>query len=488
MTSKLSSLLSELKPLKIIGETDKNITSLESDSRKVEKNGLFVAVKGLSNDGHKYIPMVASAHVGAIVCEDLPPTFEKGITYIQVADSADALGRLASAWHGHPSSRLKLVGVTGTNGKTTTATLLYEMARLEGFKAGLLSTVCNYVGDRAVPATHTTPDPLTLNALLAEMVAEGCEYAFMEVSSHSTAQKRVAGLVFAGGIFTNLTRDHLDYHGTVENYMNAKKAFFDMLPAKAFALTNADDKCGMYMVQNTKAKVFTYSLRSEADFKGRVLETRLDGTLMTLNGKEVEVQFTGRFNAYNLTDVYGASILSGFDPEEVIVNMSRLVPVAGRFQPFMSPDGVAAIVDYAHTPDALINVLDTIREIVGPEGEIITVVGAGGNRDHGKRPMMAQEAACRSDVLFLTSDNPRDEEPESIIEMMREGLNSEELGRTECITDRREAIRAAVRRARPGSVVLVAGKGHETYQEVCGVRHHFDDREEVKEAFSLRQS
>ncbi|MDE5874533.1 MAG: UDP-N-acetylmuramoyl-L-alanyl-D-glutamate--2,6-diaminopimelate ligase [Muribaculaceae bacterium] len=486
MTSKLSALIADINPIQVIGETDKNITSLESDSRKVEKNGLFVAVKGLSNDGHKYIPMVASAHVGAIVCEELPTTFEKGITYIQVADSADALGHLASAWFGHPSSSLKLIGVTGTNGKTTTATLLYEMARLEGFKAGLLSTVCNYVGDRAVPATHTTPDPITLNALLAQMVAEGCEYAFMEVSSHSTQQKRVAGLNFAGGIFTNLTRDHLDYHGTVENYMNAKKAFFDMLPAGAFALTNADDKCGMYMVQNTRANVYTYSLRGEADFRGRVLETRLDGTLMLLNGREVEVQFTGRFNAYNLTDVYGASILAGFDPEEVLVNMSRLVPVAGRFQPFISADGVAAIVDYAHTPDALVNVLDTIREIVGPDGEIITVVGAGGNRDHGKRPMMAQEAACRSDFLFLTSDNPRNEEPDSIIAMMREGLSPDELTRTECVTDRREAIRRAVKRAKPGSVVLVAGKGHETYQEVCGVRHHFDDREEVKEAFKLR--
>ncbi|MDE6772990.1 MAG: UDP-N-acetylmuramoyl-L-alanyl-D-glutamate--2,6-diaminopimelate ligase, partial [Muribaculaceae bacterium] len=378
------------------------------------------------------------------------------------------------------------VGVTGTNGKTTPAPLLYEMAKLEGFKAGLLSTVCNYVCDRAVPTTHTTPDPLTLNELLAEMVAEGCEYAFMEVSSHAMSQHRVAGLQFAGGIFTNLTRDHLDYHGTVENYMKAKKSFFDMLPPTAFALTNADDKCGSYMVQNTKAQVYYYSLRSDADFKGKVLETRLDGTLMLLNGREVEVQFTGRFNAYNLTDVYGASILSGFDPEEVIVNMSRLVPVAGRFQPFMSADGVAAIVDYAHTPDALVNVLDTIREIVGADGEIITVVGAGGNRDHGKRPMMAQEAACRSDFLILTSDNPRDEVPEEIIKEMREGLSSEELGRTECITDRREAIRSAIRRANPGTVVLVAGKGHETYQEVCGVRHHFDDREEVKEAFSLR--
>lgn len=486
MTSKLSSLLADIDVVEIIGETDRNITSLESDSRKVEKDGLFVAVKGVTTDGHKYIPVVASAHVGAIVCEEMPSTFEKGITYVRVADSAEALGRLASAWYGHPSRKLKLVGVTGTNGKTTTATLLYEMAKFEGYKAGLLSTVCNYVCDRAVPTTHTTPDPLTLNELLAEMVAEGCEYAFMEVSSHSTAQRRVAGLRFAGGIFTNLTRDHLDYHGTVENYMNAKKAFFDMLPADAFALTNADDKAGMYMVQNTKAKVYTYSLRADADFRGRVLETRLDGTLMLLNGREVEVRFTGRFNAYNLTDVYGASILSGFDPEEVIVNMSRLVPVAGRFQPFMSADGVAAIVDYAHTPDALVNVLDTIREIVGVDGEIITVVGAGGNRDHGKRPMMAQEAACRSDFLILTSDNPRDEVPEEIIADMMAGLNSEELARTECVTDRREAIRKAVMMAKPGTVVLVAGKGHETYQEVCGVRHHFDDREEVVEAFAAR--
>lgn len=486
MTSKLSSLLGDIKPLEIIGETDKNITSLQSDSRKVEKDALFVAVKGTVTDGHKYIPMAASAHVGAIVCEEMPATYEKGVTYIRVADSAEALGCLASAWYGHPSRKLKLVGVTGTNGKTTTATLLYEMAKFEGYKAGLLSTVCNYVCDRPVPTTHTTPDPLTLNELLAEMVDEGCEYAFMEVSSHSTAQHRVAGLHFAGGIFTNLTRDHLDYHGTVENYMKAKKAFFDMLPSTAFALTNADDKCGSYMVQNTKAKVYTYSLRSDADFRGKVLETRLDGTLMLLNGREVEVQFTGRFNAYNLTDVYGASILSGFDPEEVIVNMSRLVPVAGRFQPFMSKDGVAAIVDYAHTPDALVNVLDTIREIVGIDGEIITVVGAGGNRDHGKRPMMAQEAACRSDYLILTSDNPRNENPEDIISEMGEGLSTEELQRAECITDRREAIRAAIKRAKPGTVVLVAGKGHETYQEVCGVRHHFDDREEVKEAFALR--
>ena len=322
---------------------------------------MFVAVRGVTTDGHKYIPVVASAHVGAIVCEALPATLENGITYIRVADSAEALGRLASAWFGHPSHKLKLVGVTGTNGKTTTATLLYEMAKFEGYKAGLLSTVCNYVMDRAIPTTHTTPDPITLNELLAEMVEAGCDYAFMEVSSHAAQQRRIAGLKFKGAVFSNLTRDHLDYHKTVENYMNAKKMFFDGLDSDAFALVNADDKAGMYMVQNTKAHVYTYSLRSEADFRCKVVETRLDGTLLQLNGHDVEVSFTGRFNAYNLTAVYGASILTGFKEEEVLVNMSRLVPVAGRFQTFRSPKGVYAIVDYAHTPDALVNVLDTIR-------------------------------------------------------------------------------------------------------------------------------
>lgn len=483
MAVKLSHLLKGIETLEVIGDTDKNIIDLQSDSRKARKEGMFVAVRGVTTDGHKYIPVVASTHVGAIVCEDLPASLEKGVTYIRVKDSSVALGKLASAWHGNPSSKLRLVGVTGTNGKTTTATLLYEMAKLEGYKAGLLSTVCNYVHDRAVPATHTTPDPLTLNALLAEMVEAGCDYAFMEVSSHAAQQHRIAGLTFAGGVFSNLTRDHLDYHGTVENYMNAKKMFFDMLPADAFALVNADDKAGAYMVQNTKARKYTYSLRSDADFRCKILETRLDGTLLLLNNHEVEVRFTGRFNAYNLTAVYGASILTGFDPEEVLVNMSRLVPVAGRFQTIHGGNDVTAIVDYAHTPDALVNVLDTIREIVGAGGEITTVVGAGGNRDHGKRPMMAREAACRSDLLILTSDNPRDEEPDAIIADMKAGLTSDELRRTICITDRREAIRTALRMAKPGSVVLVAGKGHENYQEVKGTRHHFDDREEVEKGF-----
>ncbi len=483
MKQKLSHLLREIEVLEIVGDTDKNIVSLNSDSRKVEKEGMFVAVKGVTTDGHKYIPVVASTHVGAIVCEQLPSAFENGVTYIRVADTAKALGMLASAWYGHPSSKLKLVGVTGTNGKTTTATLLYEMARLDGYKAGLLSTVCNYVDGRAIPTTHTTPDPLTLNALLAEMVDAGCDYAFMEVSSHAAEQQRIAGVRFAGGVFSNLTRDHLDYHGTVDNYMNAKKKFFDMLPADAFALVNADDKAGAYMLQNTKARTYTYSLRTQADFHCKILETRLDGTLMQLNGRDVEVQFTGRFNAYNLTAVYGAAILTGFKPEEVLVNMSRLVPVAGRFQTMQSPSGFTAIVDYAHTPDALVNVLDTIRDIVGAEGEIITVVGAGGDRDHGKRPMMAREAACRSDRLILTSDNPRTEQPDAIINDMKAGLSASELSRTICITDRAEAIRTACALAGKGTVILVAGKGHETYQEINGVRHHFDDREVLAGTF-----
>lgn len=481
---KLSNLLSAIKPLEIIGNTDKNIVALSSDSRNVVKEGMFVAVRGVTTDGHKYIPVVASAHVGAIVCESFPAVFEQGVTYIRVENSAEALGHLASAWFGYPSKKLKLVGVTGTNGKTTTATLLYEMARLEGYKAGLLSTVCNYIDSKAIPSTHTTPDPISLNSLLARMADEGCAYAFMEVSSHAAAQHRIAGLKFAGGVFSNLTRDHLDYHGTVENYMNAKKTFFDMLSQDAFALVNADDKAGAYMLQNTRARKYTYSLRRDADFRGRIIEQRLDGTLLMLNGREVEVQFTGKFNAYNLTAVYGASVLTGFNPENILVNMSRLVPVAGRFQTFRSDKGVTAIVDYAHTPDALVNVLDTIREIVGAEGRIITVVGCGGDRDHGKRPMMAHEAAIRSNQLFLTSDNPRTENPDSIIAQMKEGLTPEQLRSTLCIADRREAIRAAIQSAGNGGVVLVAGKGHEPYQEINGVRHHFDDREEVAAALA----
>ncbi len=479
----LSQLLSAITVEEIIGSQDKMISTLVCDSRKVELGSLFVAVRGVNVDGHRFIPIVTVAGVAAIVCEELPERLESNITYIRVPNSAVALGYLASQWYGNPSRELKLVGVTGTNGKTTTATLIYEMARLEGHKAGLLSTVCNYIDTEAVPAEQTTPDPLTLNMLLRRMVDAGCTYAAMEVSSHAAHQNRIAGLHFTGGIFTNLTRDHLDYHKTVEAYLQAKKSFFDTLPRDAFALTNIDDKVGNVMLQNTAAAKYTYSLREQADFTGRVIESRLDGTLIAFNGCEVEVLFTGRFNAYNLTAVYGASILLGWDKERVLVEMSRLIPVAGRFQAFRSDKGVTAIVDYAHTPDAVVNVLSAIRDIVGARGTIITVVGAGGNRDKGKRPIMAREAALRSDRLILTSDNPRDEDPAEIIHDMEEGLDARAKAMTLSITDRREAIRTAVALAKDGDVILIAGKGHEDYQEIEGVKHHFDDRETVCEIF-----
>ncbi|MEZ3589874.1 MAG: UDP-N-acetylmuramoyl-L-alanyl-D-glutamate--2,6-diaminopimelate ligase [Muribaculaceae bacterium] len=480
----LSQLLSAVMIEEIIGDDDKMITSLVSDSRKVETGSMFVAVRGVNVDGHTFIPLLQHSGVAAIVCEEFPEHITPGITYVKVANSAVALGFLASEWWDNPSRKLRLVGVTGTNGKTTTATLIYEMARLMGHKAGLLSTVCNYVDTEAIPATQTTPDPLSLNELLHRMVEAGCTYAAMEVSSHAAHQHRIAGLHFTGGIFSNLTRDHLDYHKTVEAYLAAKKSFFDNLPSTAFALTNLDDRSGEVMLQNTDAHRHTYSLRTHADFMGRVLESRLDGTLMTFNGHEVEVQFTGLFNAYNLLAVYGASILLGWDKEQVLVNMSRLVPVAGRFQAFHSPKGYTAIVDYAHTPDAVVNVLSAIREIVGNRGSIITVVGAGGNRDKGKRPIMAREAALRSDRLILTSDNPRDEDPADILYDMEAGLDTDGRKKTLSIADRREAIRTAAAIASAGDVILIAGKGHEDYQEIKGVKHHFDDREVVKEVFA----
>ena len=480
----LSQLLSPLMVEEIIGSDDKIITDLVSDSRKVTTGSLFVAVRGTTVDGHSFIPLLQYSGVAAIVCEEFPEFIESSITYIKVSDSAVALGYLASEWWDNPSRKLNLVGVTGTNGKTTTATLIYEMARLMGYKAGLLSTVCNYVEDEPIPTNQTTPDPLTINALLHRMVEAGCDYASMEVSSHAAHQHRIAGLHFAGGVFSNLTRDHLDYHKTVEAYLAAKKSFFDGLPSTAFALTNIDDKVGEVMVQNTKARKYTYSLRSRADFTGRIIESRLDGTTMSFNGRDVEVLFTGKFNAYNLTAVYGVSILLGWPLEEVLVGMSRLVPVAGRFQAFHSPKGYTAIVDYAHTPDAVVNVLQAIREVIGNRGSIITVVGAGGNRDKGKRPIMAREAALRSDRLILTSDNPRFEEPGDILRDMEEGLDIEGRKKSLSIVDRREAIRAAAAFAQPGDVILIAGKGHEDYQEIKGVKHHFDDREVVKEVFA----
>lgn len=483
MQKSVAQLINSLKPIQVIGNKENVITGVESDSRQVKEGNMFIAVVGTVVDGHKYINEVIEKGASAIVCSSCPERINPDICYIVVENTASALGFIASEWYDNPSHNLTLVGVTGTNGKTTTATLLYEMARLMGYKAGLLSTVRNYVDNRPIEATQTTPDQLTINRLLHEMVEAGCDYAFMEVSSHAADQCRIDGLRFKGGIFSNLTRDHLDYHKTVENYLNAKKRFFDLLPADAFALVNIDDKAGKVMLQNTKAGKYTYSLRELADFKGKIIESRLNGTLLSLNGQEVEVLFTGGFNAYNLLSVFGASILIGFPLEEVLVKMSLLIPVAGRFQTLLSPRGYTAIVDYAHTPDALINVLDSIKEVIGTTGRIITVVGAGGNRDKGKRPIMAREAALRSDKVILTSDNPRFEEPEDILKDMAAGLDAELSRKSLKITDRHEAIRAAAQFAQPGDVVVIAGKGHEDYQEIKGIKHHFDDKEEVEAIF-----
>lgn len=479
---KLSQLLSAITAEDIKGKPEREITALTNDSRQAGPGTMFVAVKGVNVDGHSFIPTLDPA-TAAVVCEELPEQLNPDTTYIRVSNSATALGCLASQWWDNPSRRLSLVGVTGTNGKTTTATLLYEMAQIMGEKAGLLSTVVNYIDRTAVEARQTTPDPLTINALLARMVEAGCTFAAMEVSSHAAHQHRIAGLHFAGGIFSNLTRDHLDYHKTFEAYLEAKKAFFDELPASAFALTNIDDKVGEVMLQNTRARRHTYSLREMADFMGRIIESRIDGTLMSFNGNEVETRFTGRFNAYNLTAVYGASILMGWERNDVLRAMSMLVPVAGRFQAFHSPKGYTAIVDYAHTPDAVVNVLTAIRDIIGSGGEIITVVGAGGNRDKGKRPIMAREAARLSDRLILTSDNPRFENPADILADMEAGLEVTDRRKTLSQIDRREAIRTACALAKPGDVILIAGKGHEDYQEIEGEKHHFDDREVVNEIF-----
>lgn len=478
---KLNTLLSRVKYSALEGNDQVQITGIESDSRKIEKGFLFVAVKGTATDGHQYIATAIEKGAAAIVCETMPESLDDNVTYIQVTDSNLAIALLASAFNGYPSEQLKLVGVTGTNGKTTIATLLYKLFSQLGYKSGLLSTVCNYVVDKEVAATHTTPDPISLNKLLKEMVDAGCEYAFMEVSSHSVAQERIGGLDFDGGIFTNLTRDHLDYHQTVEAYLKAKKGFFDMLPAKAFALTNLDDKNGMVMLQNTVAKKCTYSMRTLADFKGQIIEDHFDGMLLDINGKEVVTRFVGKFNASNLLAVYGAAIELGAEPEEVLIQLSLLTPVAGRFETIRSANGFTAIVDYAHTPDALTNVLTAIHEVLEGRGQVITVVGAGGNRDKGKRPLMAKEAAKASDKVILTSDNPRFEEPNDIIADMAVGLDPVDKKKTLQIADRKEAIRTAVMLAQPGDVILIAGKGHEDYQEVKGVKHHFDDREVVRE-------
>ena len=481
---KLSDLLKNIVTISIIGDAECDIKGVNIDSRKVADGHLFIAIRGTQVDGHKFIPKAEELGAAAILCEQIPEEKKQGVTYVQVADTEDVVGQVATTFYGNPTSKLKLVGVTGTNGKTTIATLLYNMFRKMGHKCGLLSTVCNYVEGEAYPTDHTTPDPIELNELLGKMVDAGCEYAFMECSSHAIAQKRIGGLTFAGGIFTNLTRDHLDYHKTLENYRDAKKKFFDDMPKNAFAITNADDKNGMVMVQNTKATVKTYSIRTMADFHAKIIECHFEGMYLEVNGKEVGVQFIGKFNVSNLLAVYGAAVMLGKDPEDVLVTLSTLKSVAGRLEPIRSAEGVTALVDYAHTPDALENVLNAIHEVMeGKSGKIITVCGAGGNRDKGKRPLMAQEAVKQSDRVIITSDNPRFEEPQDIINDMLAGLNAQQMKSVISIVDRREAIRTAVMMAEKGDVILIAGKGHEDYQDVKGTKHHFDDREEVRKAF-----
>ena len=481
---KLSDLLKNIVTISITGDAECDIKGVNIDSRKVADGHLFIAMRGTQVDGHKFIPKAEELGAAAILCEQLPEEKKQGVTYVQVADTEDVVGQVATTFYGNPTSKLKLVGVTGTNGKTTIATLLYNMFRKMGHKCGLLSTVCNYVEGEAYPTDHTTPDPIELNELLGKMVDAGCEYAFMECSSHAIAQKRIGGLTFAGGIFTNLTRDHLDYHKTLENYRDAKKKFFDDMPKNAFAITNADDKNGMVMVQNTKATVKTYSIRTMADFHAKIIECHFEGMYLEVNGKEVGVQFIGKFNVSNLLAVYGAAVMLGKDPEDILVTLSTLKSVAGRLEPIRSAEGVTALVDYAHTPDALENVLNAIHEVMeGKSGKIITVCGAGGNRDKGKRPLMAQEAVKQSDRVIITSDNPRFEDPQDIINDMLAGLNAQQMKSVISIVDRREAIRTAVMMAEKGDVILIAGKGHEDYQDVKGTKHHFDDREEVRKAF-----
>lgn len=479
----LESLIKNIKPITVVGKTDIDITGINIDSRKIQPGHLFVAIKGTQTDGHAYIEKAIQQGAVAILCENLPTVCE-GATYIQVASTEDVVGKVATLFYGDPTSKLKLVGVTGTNGKTTIATLLYNMFRKLGYKCGLLSTVCNYIEEEQLPTSHTTPDPIELNQLLSKMVDAGCDYAFMECSSHAIAQKRIGGLRFAGGIFTNLTRDHLDYHKTFENYRDAKKAFFDGLPKSAFAIINADDKNGMYMVQNCKATIKTYSTRAMADFKAKILECHFEGMYLDIDRHEVGVQFIGKFNVSNLLAVYGTAIMLGEKAEDILVVMSTLKSVNGRLDPVRSPEGYTAIVDYAHTPDALENVLNAIHEVLNGKGQVITVCGAGGNRDKGKRPLMAQEAVKQSDKVIITSDNPRFEDPQDIINDMLAGLDKQQMKKVLSIVDRKEAIRTACMMAKKGDVILVAGKGHEDYQEIKGVKHHFDDKEILRNIFA----
>ena len=483
MTMKLKDIIANCNLLEITGEKDLDILDITFDSRQVHEGSLFFAVKGTQVDGHDYIDKAIESGALVIVGEKMPKKKADNVTYIRVDNSAYALGVGASNFYGNPSRKLKLVGVTGTNGKTTIATLLYRLFTDAGYACGLLSTIENIVSHEVIPSTHTTPDPIELNALLHRMVEQGCEYAFMEVSSHSIDQDRIAGLHFAGGIFTNLTHDHLDYHKTMANYRNAKKKFFDNLPNTAFALTNADDKNGAVMLQNTRAHKLSYALKHDADFKGVVLESHFDGMLIKVNGTEVYTQLVGGFNASNLLAIYGAATALGFNKAELLVEISKLKGANGRFDMLHSDNGIVGIVDYAHTPDALENVLSTINEVRCHKETLITVVGCGGNRDTTKRPEMAAAAVKMSDRVILTSDNPRNEDPDEIIRQMKAGIAEADSHKVLAITNRREAIRTAVALAKKGDIILVAGKGHENYQEINGVKNHFDDKEELSKAF-----
>ena len=481
----LKNILNNISIETIVGSTDLAIEKIEFDSRKVSQNDLFFAIKGTQTDGHQYISQVIEKGAIAIICEIWPATIVPNITYIQVKDSAEALGFAAANFYDNPSRNLKLVGVTGTNGKTTNVTLLFNLFRKMGYATGLLSTVQNQINETVIPATHTTPDPINLNKLLAEMVKMGCSHCFMEVSSHSVVQHRITGLTFAGGIFTNITHDHLDFHETFDNYIKAKKGFFDILPKEAFALINLDDKRGRVMVQNTKAAIKTFSLDTLADFKGKILSDSMFGLQMQINGFEVHFKLIGTFNAYNLLGVLGAALLLGEEQEEVLTQLSGLDTAPGRFQQIIGPNERVAIVDYAHTPDALENVLKTIANLRQGNEQVITVVGCGGNRDATKRPIMAEIACKYSNKVILTSDNPRFEDPAEILEQMRKGVPPIDFKKTKIIQDRREAIYFAIENANPSDIILVAGKGHENYQEIEGVKHHFDDIEEVNLAFKV---
>jgi UDP-N-acetylmuramoyl-L-alanyl-D-glutamate--2,6-diaminopimelate ligase len=480
---KLSEILEGIDFYEALGDTETDIVNLEYDSRKVIPGSLFFAIRGTQSDGHDYMDKAILAGAVAVICEILPVNPDPGIVWIRVGDSSRALGLMASSFFGHPSRRISLTGITGTNGKTTTATLLYQLFRGLGYKAGLISTISYFIDDRMIPATHTTPDPVKLNSLLAEMVDGGCRYCFMEVSSHSVVQHRIAGLAFSGGVFTNISHDHLDYHGTFNEYIKAKKQFFDMLEADSFTLVNKDDRNSGIMTQNTKARVRSYALKSMADFNGRIIENRKDGMMLVIDGKELSTGFIGGFNAYNLLAVYACAMMLGAEANEALRIISSLTPVEGRFETIRSRGGITAIVDYAHTPDALENVAVTAAKMLQSGQKLITVTGAGGDRDRGKRPVMARIAAEKSHRVIITSDNPRSEDPERIISDMLEGVEKKLRSRVLSITSRKEAIKTACMLARPGDIVLVAGKGHETYQEVKGVKHHFDDREVIRAVF-----